>query len=166
VRTHLLPLALLVTLADVGAVDTHVTEVVTTGRSATSKATVATPKTELDQADVLEARYWGISVAELHRARILMRGPRGAFSDPRISPVEVLGVHARSEAERAHYAELFARLLHDDAERVLAWQRAGTEAMRRLYPNDKVVDFAATRPLTTKTKALPNWLFTPGGGAE
>ncbi len=157
---------LLLVFADVGAADTVTTEVAATRRSTTDKTSAATSETSVSSTDVLEAGYWGITVEELHRARILMRGPRGAFSDPRISPVEVLGVHARSEAERTRYGELFARLLHDDAERVLAWQRAGTEAMRRLYPHDKVVDFSGLRPASAKGKVLPNWFFTPGGNRE
>lgn len=165
-RNRLLPFMLLLVLADVGAVDTATTEVAATRRNTTDKASAAIPETSVSSTDVLEARYWGITVEELQRARILMRGPRGAFSDPRISPVEVLGVHARSDAERTRYGELFAKLLHDDAERVLAWQRAGTEAMRRLYPNDKVVDFSGLRPANAKGKTLPNWFFTPGANRE
>ena len=165
-RKRLVPLVLLVVLADVGAMDTATTEVTATRRNTTDKASGATSETSVSSTDVLEAGYWGITVEELHRARILMRGPRGAFSDPRISPVEVLGVHARSEAERTRYGELFARLLHDDAERVLAWQRVGAEAMRRLYPNDKVVDFSGIRPVGAKGKVLPNWFFTPGANRE
>lgn len=157
---------LLLVFADAGAVDTATTDVATTRRNTTDKVSAGIPETSVSSTDVLEAGYWGITVEELHRARILMRGPRGAFSDPRISPVEVLGVHARSDAERTRYGELFARLLHDDAERVLAWQRAGTEAMRRIYPNDKVVDFSGLRPASTKGKTLPNWFFTPGAGRE
>lgn len=165
-RNRLLPFLLLLVFADAGAVDTATTNVAATRRNTTDKASTGIPETSVSSTDVLEAGYWGITVEELHRAQILMRGPRGAFSDPRISPVEVLGVHARSDAERTRYGELFARLLHDDAERVLAWQRAGTEAMRRIYPNDKVVDFSSLRPASTKGKTLPNWFFTPGASRE
>ncbi|NMG16271.1 integrating conjugative element protein [Aromatoleum bremense] len=165
-KKGLLPLLLLPVLADVRAVDTATTEVAATRPGITDRQFAGTSDTGVSSTDILEARYWGITVEELQRARILMRGPRGAFSDPRISPVEVLGVHARSDAERTRYGELFARLLHDDAERVLAWQRAGTEAMRRLYPNDKVVDFSGLRPASAKGKVLPNWFFAPGASRE
>lgn len=105
-----------------------------------------------DQAD---ARVWGLSVDEIVRARGLMRGPRGAFSGTNISPIEVLGIHARTPAERARYAELFARILHDDTSRVLAWSVAHASAMARLYPNEPVMDFGG--------KKLPRTLFGTGG---
>lgn len=158
-------LALLTALTNVGAVETGETRIDTVGRGAADVGRSEHARTEVSRTDVLEAGYWGISLDELHRARHLMRGPRGAFSDPRISPVEVLGVHARSDAERDRYAELFAKLLHEDTERVLAWQRAGDSAMRRLYPAGKVVDFSVGRPAGAG-KTLPNWFFSPGGAAQ
>jgi len=165
VKKALPALALLIALTNVGAVETEETRIDTVGRSATDAGRSDRTPTEVSRTDVLEAGYWGITLQELHRARHLMRGPRGAFSDPRISPVEVLGIHARSDAERDRYAALFAKLLHEDTERVLAWQRAGDSAMRRLYPTGKVVDFSLGRPAGVG-KALPNWFFSPGGSAQ
>jgi hypothetical protein len=165
VRKALPALALLIALTNVGAVETGETRIDTVGRSATDAGRSDRLPTEVSRTDVLEAGYWGITLEELHRARHLMRGPRGAFSDPRISPVEVLGIHARSDAERDRYAALFAKLLHEDTDRVLAWQRAGDTAMRRLYPTDKVVDFSFGRPAGVG-QTLPNWFFSPGGSAQ
>ena len=56
------------------------------------------------------------------------------------SPVEVLGIHARDEAERRRYAELWAQAMWEDAERILAFQRAYVEAGRRLYPGIPLMD--------------------------
>ena len=67
------------------------------------------------------AQAWRITVPELRRARELMAGPRGAFSDPAISPVEVLGIHATSPGERQRYARLVARISADDTVQLLAW---------------------------------------------
>jgi len=127
----------------------------------TGTAPSAAEATEVAAVDRVEAGYWAITVEELQRARHLMRGPRGAFSVSNISPVEVLGIHARSDAERDRYAELFTKLLHDDAQRVLAWQRAGDAAMRRLFPQDKAIDFGRA----PNAPSLPNWYFAPGGAA-
>lgn len=86
-----------------------------------------------------EGRMWGLTTDEMLRARELMRF-RNAFTNITLSPVEVLGVHARSDAERKRYAELFARILHDDTVRVLAFNLAHAQAMKQLYPNEPVLD--------------------------
>jgi integrating conjugative element protein (TIGR03759 family) len=69
-----------------------------------------------------------------------MQGIRGSVSPATISPLEVLGIHARDEAERRRYAELWAQAMWEDAERILAFQRAYVEAGRRLYPGVPLID--------------------------
>jgi hypothetical protein len=86
------------------------------------------------------AKTWGLTVDEIVRYQVLMRGYRGSVSVANISPVEVLGIHARDEAERRRYAELLARIMVEDAQRVLAFERERIAAMDRLYPNLKVMD--------------------------
>jgi hypothetical protein len=143
------------------AVETGNTQLRAVQPGATAADPSTSEATDITAIDRVEAGYWGITVDELQRARRLMRGPRGAFSVSNISPVEVLGIHARSDAERDRYAELFAKLLHDDTQRVLAWQRAGDAAMQRLHPREKAIDFDRAPNAPT----LPNWYFTPGGSA-
>ena len=99
------------------------------------------------QRDLVEARLWGLDLTEIQRARQLMAGPRGAFSVANISPVEVLGIHARTPAERDRYAELFARMTYEDLQRVLAFQQAYDAALRRLN-----VDL---RPVALDGRELP-----------
>lgn len=104
--------------------------------------------TQLDAHEQMQSQMWGLSIDEVRRAELLMKGPRGAFSAPNITPIEVLGIHARSDAERQKYAEQFARILHTDTERVLAWTVTHAQAMARLYPNEPVIDFnGGTRPM-------------------
>lgn len=67
------------------------------------------------------AQAWRITPAELRRAREVMAGPRGAFADPAISPVEVLGIQATSAGERQRYARLLAQISAADTLQVLAW---------------------------------------------
>ena len=78
------------------------------------------------------AKAWGLTAEELERYELLMRGPRGAFSVANISPIEVLGIHAETPAERQHYADRFVRLLYEDTERVHAFERATQAAWQRL----------------------------------
>ena len=78
------------------------------------------------------AKAWGLTVQEVERYQQLMRGPRGAFSVTNISPIEVLGIHAETPAERQQYADRFVRLLYEDTERVLAFERETQAAWRRI----------------------------------
>jgi integrating conjugative element protein (TIGR03759 family) len=68
--------------------------------------------------------------------------------------VEVLGIHARDDAERRHYADLWARAMFDDAERILDFQHAYDAAARRLYPGLKLIDTTELRPAPVKKSEL------------
>ena len=82
------------------------------------------------QAQVMRA--WGLTEAEAMRYEALMRGPRGSFSVGTISPLEVLGIHAETPAQRRAYADRLVRLLYEDTERVLAFERETQAAWQRL----------------------------------
>ena len=94
--------------------------------------------------DTLQAQLWGLNADEMQRALVLAKGPRAAFSVANLSPIEVLGIHARTPAERRKYAEAFARAHHQDVERVLAWNQAFTQAMQQLYPAEPVIAYTGT----------------------
>ena len=102
--------------------------------------TVRTDQTALSRSDRARAQTWGLSETEWRRYRSLMQGIRGSVSPETISPIEVLGIHARDDAERRRYAELWAQAMWEDAERILAFQRAYVEAGRRLYPGVPLID--------------------------
>ena len=104
-----------------------------------------TPLTEHERA---RAELWGLSAAEWQRYRTLMEGIRGSISPGTISPIEVLGIHARDEAERRKFAEQWAVMMREDAERILAFQRAYDDAGRLLYPHETLIDVARL-PLQT-----------------
>lgn len=121
----------------------------------TVQTQIGTPQAVNTQTEVVargQAANWGISLDEYRRYEALMKGMRGSISDPRISPIEVLGIHARSPAERQKYAELFAKMMAEDAERILQFQAAYHDSFKRLYPNLPViyVDPAANRPPNLK----------------
>ena len=101
---------------------------------------VRTDETSLSRTDITRARAWGLSETEWRRYRSLMQGIRGSVSRATISPIEVLGIHSRDEPERRRYAELWAQAMWEDAERILAFQRAYVEAGRRLYPGVPLID--------------------------
>jgi integrating conjugative element protein (TIGR03759 family) len=81
-----------------------------------------------------------LSAEEWLRYRTLMEGIRGSVSPETLSPIEVLGIHARDESERRRYAERWARMMREDAERILAFQHAYDEAASRLFPGEPLID--------------------------
>lgn len=134
--------ALLAITVPAHAVETSTTQI---GRTQNGGATV-TPDVQMAM-DQAQAQIWGLSIAEVQRARYLTQpgSPRSAFSVPNISPIEVLGIHAQTAAERERYATLFAKALRADTERVLAWTVTYGQVAKRLYPNEKILDFGNTK---------------------
>lgn len=121
----------------------------------TEIAPTAPALTVLDASEQDRARQWGLSDGEWMRYRALLRGLRGSVSTPAISPLEVLGIHARDEAERRDYAERWARAMHEDTDRILAFQRAYWQAFQRLYPREPLLDPALLAMLRPPTASAP-----------
>lgn len=113
----------------------------------TKAGEAARAATGLNQNDLVQAQIWGLTPEEMQRAKLLLQGPRASFSVTNLSPIEALGIHARNDAERRKYAEMFARAFHQDVDRSLAWDRAFQQAMQTLYPNEPVVDFRGQSPV-------------------
>ena len=101
--------------------------------------------TELTRTERADAARWALDEREWARAKHLRLGIRSAVSPSTLSPIEVLGIHARDAAERRYYAERWALAMHADAERVLAFQRAYDAAVARLFPNQRLIDSTAFR---------------------
>ena len=146
---NVLGVAVAAALCVIGAVHAQ-TQEVRTQTGSTQTAATQNSWTTLNDHDRLLAQIWGLTEEEMERAKVLLQGPRKSFSVENLSPIEALGIHARTEAERRKYAEMFARAFHQDVERSLAWQRAYTEAMNRLYPNEPVIKWDGV-----KVKAHP-----------
>ncbi len=100
------------------------------------------------------SRAWGLSEIEWRRYRQLMQGIRGSVSPATLSPIEVLGIHARDAQERRRYAERWARAMREDAERILAFQRAYDAAGKRLYTDQPLIDIRRLPPRNEKTSTL------------
>ena len=101
--------------------------------AATASQTQITDTTEQQtQVTHVDKPYlqWGLSEKEYDRYKKLMKGIRGSISPANISPIEVLGIHARSQAERMKYARMWADMMEKDTERVLAFQAAYNEAWK------------------------------------
>ncbi|MCU7804242.1 MAG: TIGR03759 family integrating conjugative element protein [Candidatus Thiodiazotropha sp. (ex Lucinoma borealis)] len=147
-KTVILSIALVASHPVVAAELSH-TQVKETGQDASSTAAIALSPTELAR-----AHLWDLSEMEWRRYKQLMQGVRGSISPSTISPIEVLGIHARDEAERQRYAEAWARAMHEDVGRILAFQRAYGAAGKRLYPNQLLIDVDRLPRKKEKTGAL------------
>lgn len=141
-------------LALVFAAPVFAVEVSGTQANETDTSVSATAKNTLTPSDLARSRTWGLSEAEWQRYKLLMQGIRGSISPPTISPIEVLGIHARDEDERRRYAELWARAMREDVDRILAFQRAYDEAGKRLYPNEQLIDVSRLPARSINASAL------------
>ena len=110
--------------------------------------------TPLSASERERSNAWRLSDTEWRRYQSLMLGIRGSVSATNLSPIEVLGIHARDSAERRRYAARWARAMRDDAERILAFQHAYDAAAERLFSGQTLIDVGKLRTLPQKTSEL------------
>jgi integrating conjugative element protein (TIGR03759 family) len=132
----------------------------------TTVTSTQSTQSQAQSAEQTNARYWNLSVDEYRRSQALMRGVRGSFSDLKITPLEVLGIHATNDAERRKYAEMFARLMAEDTARVLAFQNEYQQAFARLYPNLHAIDLQHPTTLLSPQKKLSSIPSIPTAGIK
>lgn len=77
---------------------------------------------------------WKIEIEEAQRFEDLKSTPRGLPS-PNLDPLTTLGIEARNDAERRHYAELWVKQEYERTEKELKFQREVDAAWKRLMPN-------------------------------
>lgn len=112
--------------------------------STTSRTNLSQAQTSTDAAlDERHARDWGLRAEEWARYRQLMQGPLGVYS-PNLDPLTALGIEARSDQERNHYAELQVQAEARRVERTLTYQRAYDAAWQRLFPGQARVKLPGT----------------------
>lgn len=111
-------------------------------------------QTPLSASEQSAAKAWELTDTEWRRYRQLMLGIRGSVSDERLSPIEVLGIHARDPAERRRYAERWAQAMRADAERVLAFQHAYDAAAEDLFADQPLIDAGRLKAVPKTTSAL------------
>ncbi|KWR90217.1 TIGR03759 family integrating conjugative element protein [Cupriavidus sp. IDO] len=118
-------------------------------------APLATPRVAQSQVmksidaalDERQARDWGLRPEEWTRYRQLMQGPLGVYS-PNLDPLTTLGIEARSDEERNHYAELQVQVEARRVNKTLAYQRAYDAAWKRLYPGQQRVNLPGAQTLS------------------
>jgi integrating conjugative element protein (TIGR03759 family) len=125
-----------------------------TAMTATVTETTTPATSVLSDSERARARVWDLTEAEWQRYRQLLQGIRGSISPNTLSPIEVLGIHAQDDAERQRYAERWARAMHEDAQRILAFQYSYDAAVRRLYPGEPLIDPARLPETSEKSGDL------------
>ncbi len=136
------------------ALSVNAAQPVTSGTAHSGIHSTPSVTTPLAPLEATRAKAWGLSETEWRRYRSLMEGIRGSISPPTISPIEVLGIHARDELERRRYAETWARAMREDVGRILAFQHAYDEAGRRLYPGERLIEPSRLRKIDPETAEL------------
>ncbi|MBY4674877.1 TIGR03759 family integrating conjugative element protein [Burkholderia multivorans] len=109
-----------------------------------SRTNLSQAQTSTDAAlDERQARDWGLRPEEWARYRQVMQGPLGIYS-PNLDPLSALGIEARSDEERNHYAELQVQAEARRVDKTLAYQRAYDAAWQRLFPGQPRVSLPGT----------------------
>jgi len=119
-----------------------------------SVTTASTTQSKIKAAAITK-KQWGINQVELERYNTLMKGVRGSVSVENISPLEVLGIHARTDKEREKYALAWARIMHEDAEKILKFQFAYDKASKLLVGDQQMIDMATVNTERKKSKPHP-----------
>ena len=83
---------------------------------------------------------FALDEAEIERVAYLQESIRHYLSSEHISPLEILGIHADTDMMRAQYAERWAKVVYEDTQRVLAFQKAFDKAMANLTTSESLID--------------------------
>lgn len=92
-------------------------------------------KVQLTPEQIHQASVWGLSQTEEARYVLLMQNRSGVYyhnQDLPVTPVDVLGINARTDQERAHYAQLSAFQDSVKYAKELAYQKTYDDSMKQL----------------------------------
>ena len=129
-------------LVAVSAIEVRAVEQSATQSSRATEHTTAIEDAVLSPLERSRALEWQLSDVEWRRYQSLRQGIRASVSPSTLSPIEVLGIHARDETERRRYAERWAQMMREDVDRILAFQAAYDAATRRLYGVEPLIDIS------------------------
>lgn len=94
----------------------------------------------LTEQQLHEAKVWNLTLEEERRYVLLMQNRSGIYyRGLRQTPLDILGINARDEAERAHFAELAAGQEAQKVAKNIAWNNAFHKTYNELFANVPVV---------------------------
>ncbi|HHF0526352.1 TPA: TIGR03759 family integrating conjugative element protein [Legionella anisa] len=97
-------------------------------------------KLTLTKAQLHEAKVWGLTIDEEKRYVLLMQNKSKYYYEGlRQTPIDILGLNARNEVERDHFAELAARQEAQKVSKNIAWNNAFYKTYNRLFTNVPVI---------------------------
>ncbi|HAT1770912.1 TPA: TIGR03759 family integrating conjugative element protein [Legionella pneumophila] len=95
---------------------------------------------QLNDTQRQEAKVWGLSEQEEKRYLQLMQSRSGVYyKNLRVTPIDILGLNARDDAEREHFANLAARQEAQKVAQNIAWNNAFYKAYNELFKDVPVV---------------------------
>lgn len=94
----------------------------------------------LNEKQLHEAKVWELTIDEEKRYVLLMQNRSKIYYQRlRLTPLDILGINARNEAERNHFAELAATQEAQKVSKNIAWNNAFYKAYNKLFANVPVV---------------------------
>ncbi|AOU64453.1 TIGR03759 family integrating conjugative element protein [Legionella pneumophila] len=97
-------------------------------------------KITLTDTQLHEAKVWELTTDEEKRYVLLMQNKSKLYYEGlRQTPIDILGLNARNETERNHYAELAAKQEAQKVAKNIAWNNAFYKAYNKLFANVPVV---------------------------
>ncbi|MGQ3892045.1 TIGR03759 family integrating conjugative element protein [Legionella sp. CNM-4043-24] len=95
---------------------------------------------KLNEQQLHEAKVWELTPEEEKRYVLLMQNRSKIYYEGlRQTPLDILGLNARSESERNHFAELAARQEAQKVTKNIAWNNAFYKAYNKLFANVPVI---------------------------
>lgn len=95
---------------------------------------------KLDENQLHEAKVWGLTPEEEKRYLLLMQNKsKFYYKGLRQTPIDILGLNARNEIERNHFAELAAKQEAQKVSKNIAWNNAFYKAYNKLFANVPVI---------------------------
>lgn len=95
---------------------------------------------ELNDVQKHEAKVWQLTDAEEKRYIQLMQSRSGVYYQGlRMSPIDILGLNARDDAEREHFADLAAKQEAQKVAQNIAWNNAFYQAYNKFFKDVPVV---------------------------
>ncbi len=127
-------------------------------------------KITLTATQLHDASVWGLSIDEEKRYLQLMQNRSEIYyKGLRQTPIDILGINARNDAEREHFAELSARQEAQKVSKNIAWNNAFYKAYNQLFKDVPVLGefdprpYAPTnyKPVTLVPRDTLYWFIKP-----
>jgi len=97
-------------------------------------------KIVLNEQQLHEAKVWELTPDEEKRYVLLMRNRSGLYyKGLRQTPLDILGLNARTDEERTHFAEIAAKQEAQKVSKNIAWNNAFSKAYNTLFLNVPIV---------------------------